>query len=57
MKAQVTWESLDTEMDTISIFDNDNREIVIRRHQIPKLIKLLKAMKDRKFGELGLEIL
>ena len=28
--------------DTVSIFDNDGREIAIQRYQIPELTKLLK---------------
>jgi len=56
MRAQVTWKGMRFESDTISIFDDDGREIAIHRDQIPKLIELLKAIEKREFGKLGLEV-
>lgn len=56
MKAQITWEGLRRESDTVSIFDDDNREFCLHRDQIPALIKLLEAIKDRDRGKLPLEI-
>ena len=57
MRAQVTWKGWLPESDTISIFDDDNREIAIHRDQIPDLMKLLKAIEKREFGKLGLEVI
>lgn len=57
MKAQITRQGLTRDGDTVSIWDSDGREIAIRRKQIGPLIKLLKDMRKREYGETGLEYL
>lgn len=57
MRAEITRKGLTRNGDTVSIFDNDKREIAIRRTQIAPLIKLLRDISKREYGEVGLEYL
>jgi hypothetical protein len=57
MRAKVTYQGRVRDSDTISIWDNDGREIAIHRKQIKPLIKLLKEVDKREYGQLGLEYL
>ena len=52
MKARITHKGLNRQGDTISLFDNDNREIAIRRNQIGGFIKLLKDINKKDKGSL-----
>lgn len=57
MKAKITRKGKLRSWDTVSIWDNDNREIAIRRSQIRPLIKLLRNIERREHGQLGVEYL
>ena len=53
MRARITHKGLNKQGDTVSIFDNDNREITIRRSQIKGFIKLLKDINSKDNGSLN----
>lgn len=52
MKARIAHKGLHRQSDTLSLFDNDNREIAIRHSQIGGLIKLLKDISKKDTGSL-----
>lgn len=55
MKTQITSQGLNRSGDTVSVWDNDNREIAIRRNQVDALIKLLLEVRKRDYGQLAIE--